>query len=839
MLRHYRYFLWIIFLLSVQAGFSQAPERWNSAKIEEAIERLNFLGSALYVAAHPDDENTNMIAYLANEVKANTAYLSLTRGDGGQNLVGPEIRELLGLIRTQELLAARRLDGGKQFFTRANDFGYSKHPDETTAIWNKEEVLADVVYTFRKWRPDIVINRFDHNSAGRTHGHHTASATLALEAYELSGDPNAYPEQLEYVEAWQPKRHFFNTSWWFYGSQEAFAKADKSDMISMDLGVYYPAQGLSNNEIAAYSRSMHKSQGFGRPTSRGSNEEYAQLLKGEMPAVNDLFAGINTSWTRVKGGAPIGEILQSVQKNYRHEDPAASVPGLLDAYKLIEKLPDGYWKSVKMGEVKEVITACMGLFAEVSSADATASPGHPLFLNFELINRSPVKTNIERVEIQAVGLDTTLNVTLGNNLDLKWQGKVQLPNDIGYSDPYWLREEAELGMYKVQDQRLRGLPETPPALVARFELTIEGTKIVLERPVIYKSSDPVRGEFYEPFEILPPVAIQLKQPVMIFPDDAAQEVVVTVEANADGLAGSVKLEAPAGWKISPNAIPFELEQKGMQQSVSFQLSPPENQQEAELKAMALLNGTTYSKEKIVIDYDHIPKQTVLRPAKAKVVKLDLQVSGERVGYIMGAGDDIPASLEQIGFGVVLLEDDDLSKENLQQFDAVIAGVRAYNTRERLGFYREALMEYVKQGGTYIVQYNTNRGLIIPMQEIGPYPFQISRDRVTVEEAEIRILTPDHPILNFPNKITGKDFENWVQERGLYFPNNWSDQYTAILSSNDPGESPKDGGMLVAPYGEGWFIYTGYSWFRELPAGVPGAFRLFTNLIALGDHKQEK
>jgi len=820
------------------AGFlaqAQAPKQWTSGDIHSGIEKLNFLGSALYVAAHPDDENTNMISYLANERKARTAYLSMTRGDGGQNLIGPEIRELLGIIRTQELLAARRIDGGSQMFTRANDFGYSKHPDETFRIWNEEAVMADVVWAIRKWRPDVIINRFDHRSPGSTHGHHTGSAMLSVRAYDMAGDPNVYPEQLEYVEPWQPERTFFNTSWWFYGSQEAFNEADKSRLLGIDVGVFYPQKGLSNTEISAMSRSMHKCQGFGRLGSRGSDMEYIELIKGSMPDdKEDLFEGINTTWSRVEGGAPIGKMVAKLARDYQMDDPAASVPALLEIYQRIKALPEGYWRNVKLAETQQLIEAAMGLFLEAITEDFSATPGEELEIAIEMINRADVEATLKSLEILPLGTDTSLNLELDFNTTKKLFKTVMLPEDMPYSNPYWLNEPAELGMYNVSEQLLRGLPETPRPLRLAFNLNIAGTDLQIVKDVTFKRADPVAGEVYRPFEVVPPVSTSLPEPVYIFANDNAQVVNVVVKAGRADISGEAMLDLPKGWRSEPARVDFELPLKGESITIPFRLYPPGMQSVGQVKPLVeLSNGQVYQQEMVLIEYDHIPTQTILREAQSKIVKIDIEKKGERVGYIAGAGDAIPQSLQQIGYEVEMLDDADINLENLQQYDAVIMGIRAYNVNDNLKFYQQSLMDYVEQGGTMIVQYNTNRRLKVDQEKIGPYPLEISRDRVTVEEAEVRFLAPDHPVLNTPNKITQADFENWVQERGLYFPDQWDEKYTPILSSNDPGESPKDGGLLVAPYGKGHYIYSGYSWFRELPAGVPGAFRLFANMISIG------
>jgi LmbE family N-acetylglucosaminyl deacetylase len=811
---------------------AQSPKKWTATDIYEAIEKLNFLGAALYVAAHPDDENTALIAYLANEVKANTAYLSLTRGDGGQNLIGTEIRELLGLIRNYELLEARKIDGGMQFFSRANDFGFSKQPDETFQIWDKQQVLSDMIWVIRQFQPDVIINRFDHRTPGTTHGHHTAASILAMEAFDLCNAPSAFPEQLKYVQPWQPKRIFFNTSWFFYGSREAFEKADKSNLSSNNVGVYYPLKGKSNTEIAAASRTMHKSQGFGSTAVRGESLDYLELVKGDAVEQNNIFHGINTTWTRLDGGAPIGEILSVILKEFNFNAPANSTPFLLLAYKMMQTLPDSYWKQVKIKELEEILAAIHGMYLEAVANNFSATPGDEVQLNIEAIQRAGSKVILKSLTFLPTGKDTLLNIVLEQNKVNEFKQKLTLPKDIAYTNPYWLNEDWELGMYKVDNQLLRSSPETPRAFQVQFNIEIDGVPLVYIRNVLFKRNDPVNGEVYRPFEITPPVFANLAQKVYVFSDNQSQEIEVVVRAGKANIQGTVQLEAPNNWKVEPESILFDLPLQEQEFKAVFSITPPPNADEGFVKPKVNLGGKTYDREVVFINYDHIPAQTVLRKAKAKVVKVDIKKVGNKIAYFMGAGDEVPNSLAQVGYHLTLLEDKDISLVNLQNFDALVVGVRAYNTNDRIKFHQAIFMEYVNQGGTMIVQYNTNGGLKIAPDKIGPYPFSISRERVTVEEAEIRFLVPEHPILNFPNKITAQDFEGWQQERGLYFANKWDSNYAAILSSNDPNETPQDGGLLVAKYGKGYFIYTGYAWFRQLPAGVPGAFRLFANMLAV-------
>lgn len=826
--------------LSWSFAVAQAPQRMNPAEIYEALQKLNFLGSALYVAAHPDDENTRMISYLANEVKAHTAYLSITRGDGGQNLIGTEINELLGVIRTQELLAARRLDGGHQLFTRANDFGFSKHPDETFDIWGRDAVLADVVWAIRQWQPDIIINRFDHRSPGTTHGHHTASAMLAFEAFDMAADRAAFSTQLAHTKTWQPRRLFFNTSWFFFGSRENFEKADKSHLISMDLGVYYPLKGKSNPEIAAESRSMHRCQGFGSMGSRGSEMEYLELLKGDMPSnTADLFAGINTTWSRVPGGEPIGKLLAEVEKEYRFDRPYASLPKLMAAYELIRALPDGYWKRSKQEEIEIVIRACAGLFAEAVASDFSATPGQEIALNVEVINRSPAAMELRAIRFLPSGPDTLMQHKLADNIRFTTRKQLRIPADFPVSNAYWLNEPWEKGMFTVNDQRLVGLPQTPRQLKVQFEALIEGRPFVWDTDVVFKKVDPARGEVYQPFEVTPPVFANIREGVYVFAGPEPKTVEVTLKAGTPDLQGTIEWEIPSGWRMEPASKSFALKLKSEEQTLGFQLFPPAGDSEGLLIPKVHIGDKVYDREIVTIAYEHIPTQTILRSARAKIAKVNLRTAGAEIGYLMGAGDEVPAGLRQIGYQVTELKDADITAENLKRFDALILGVRAYNTLDRIKFHQPLLLEYVRQGGNLIVQYNTSNGLLIPPAELAPFPMKLSRERVTVEDAEIRFLLPEHPVLNVPNKITAKDFDGWVQERGLYFPGEWSEDFAAVLSCNDPGEKPADGSLLVAPYGRGHYIYTGLSFFRQLPAGVPGAFRLLANMISMGHEAEEK
>jgi len=831
-MKKYAYFTLLTLFFSIVL-VAQKPQKLNTNQIYEKLQKLNFLGTALYIAAHPDDENTRLISYLANNVKARTAYLSLTRGDGGQNLIGPEIRELLGLIRTQELLAARSVDGGEQLFTRANDFGYSKHPKETLEFWNKEKVLSDVVWAIRTFKPDVIINRFNHRTPGTTHGHHTTSAMLSVEAFDLAANKSKYPSQLNHTDVWQPQRLFFNTSAWFYRSQEEFKKATEGKLSSVDIGVYYPLKGLSNNEVASMASSQHLCQGFGRLTTRGSRQEYMEFLKGTKPKDNsDIFSGINTTWNRVKGGGEIGAILYQIEENFDFTNPSKHLPELLKAYDKIKMLENKHWRAIKEKQIKEIIEAAAGLYLEVSASNSSATPNGKVELRLEVLNRSTYTTSLDSYSIIGNGarMVKVHEKQLENNVCVNITDKIDLKN-VSYSDPYWLQNKWSLGMYDVKGQKNIGKPESDRPLQVEFHLTIWEHEITFTKNVVYRYSKRDKGEIYEPFEILPKVTTKLSNKVIIFSDGEPQKVQVNVRAGTQNVTGFVKLEIPENWTISPKQMPFSIAQKGDNITVDFMVTPPNKQAEGTIKSIAVVAGKEFGKELVEINYDHIPKQSVLLDSEAKIVRLDIQINGSYIGYIAGAGDVIPESLRQIGYNVLVIDPTKINGENLHKFDAVVVGIRAYNTVSALRFKQKFLLEYVEKGGNMIVQYNTSgrRGI-----DVGaPYKLEISRDRVTDETAKVTVIAKEHSLMNFPNKMTAPDFNNWVQERGLYFPKAWGKEFTPILSMNDKGESEKKGSLLVAKHGKGYYMYTGLSFFRELPAGVSGAYKLFANMLSIG------
>jgi LmbE family N-acetylglucosaminyl deacetylase len=806
------------------------PPSMNAAEIQLALQKLNVLGRVLYLAAHPDDENTNLMALWANGSLYDAAYLSVTRGDGGQNLIGSELRERLGVIRTQELLAARRLDHGQQFFTRAVDFGFSKTSEETLRIWDREKILADIVWVIRRFRPDVVVTRFSPDD-DKTHGHHTASAILAREAFQAAGDPKRFPEQLAFVEVWKPTRLVWNTSPFFFSNRNI--PFDPTGLATMEAGGFSPLIGKAFTEIAAASVSMHKSQGVGRPPQRGARKEYFKVLEGA-PITSGLLDGVDTTWARVPKSETIaGKVKQAIAA-FVPADPAASVPKLLELRTALTQVSDKDWSVQKRAEVDSLIAACLGLNIESSATIATVSAGQPLPIKFEAINRSKVPVQMIEVRMPASGETVRLDVPLPTDQFIAKDLSPTLPKDVTWSQPYWLRKPGTLGTFAVDDQTLIGLAENPPPFPVEVALRVGDQDLRYSVDTKYRTVDPIIGEVRQELAVAPPVFANLSNPAYVFGDDKPKSVQVHVTASTGAVRGELRLEAPKGWTIEPASIPVDLKSANAVKSATFIIKPPPQGSEGTLRAVVAVEGRDYSFARERISYPHIGLHVLMPPAEAKIVRADIRKKGELIGYVPGAGDEIPQSLQQIGYNVKVLDVSEITAENLKRFDAVVLGIRAYNTQEEIANWQPALLAYAKDGGVVIVQYNTTSDL--KTKEIGPSPLEISRDRVTDENAEMRILAPDHPLMNLPNKITAQDFKGWVQERGLYFPNKWDPAWTPILSCNDPGEKPLEGGLLVAKSGQGYFIYTGYAWFRQLPAGVPGAYRLFANMVSLRDAK---
>lgn len=816
--------LFILILVSAQL-FSQPQPSMSSSEIKLALNKLDVLGSVLYIAAHPDDENTALISYLAKGKLMRTGYLAMTRGDGGQNLIGTEQSDQLGVLRTQELLEARKRDGGEQLFARAIDFGYSKSPEETFEFWDKEKVLSDVVWVIRKFRPDIIITRFPPTGQGG-HGHHTASAILALEAFDLANDPNAYPEQLKYANTWQPKRVFWNA--WLPALQNS--EIDLSKIPSLNLGEYNPLLGKSYTEISALSRTMHKSQGFGSSGIRNNTLNYLTLLKGD--SVNtDIFEGIDLSWDRVDGGNEIHSLIQKAIKDYDEENPSASLDNLFLIHEKITQLKDEYWKAVKLKEITEIIKSCTGIWIEAISDNEFVSIGDTLKLKASIINRSENNLALNKVSIGNYSDEQVDKLILKNGELNSYDLKIFIPGNTPISQPYWLQNEHNVGIYNVTDQKLIGLPEESSKLICDFSISYKNHKINFSVPGYYRINDPVDGEIYKPVVITPPATVNLDKEIYFFANETEKEIKVTIQSFRNLLSGKINLITSNGWKVVPNELDFKIDKKNQKKDFYVKVFPSKNNFNSGLSASVVIDKMTYTKSLARIDYKHILPQTIFYNSESKLELFNFEKDGiTKIGYIVGSGDKIPDFLTDLGFDVTLLDDKHFNSNNINQYDVIITGIRAYNTVDNLSSFHKELIKYVDQGGTLISQYNTTGDLII---EPGVLPIKISRDRVTDENSKVEILKSNHVLFNKPFKITEKDFNGWIQERGLYFPNEWDKNYESLLSMNDKGESPKTGSLLITKYGKGTFVYTGLSFFREIPAGVEGAIKLFINLLYSG------
>ncbi len=819
--RNITYMCLIIFLVSTLSASPLRP--FNSSQIYLSIEKLKVLGSVLYIAAHPDDENTGLLAYLSKGRKYRTAYLSLTRGDGGQNLIGSEKGSEIGIIRTQELLQARSIDGAEQYFTRAIDFGFSKSPEESINIWGKKDVLADIVWVIRNFKPDIIITRFPVGGNGG-HGHHTASASLAKEAFIAAADPKMFSDQLQFVKPWQTKRLFWNS--WRPDSEEA----DK--LLKVDTGEYNFLLGKSYTELAAESRSMHKSQGFGVTASRAPRLEYFQFVDGE-PSKNDILEGVNTTWNRVKNGGLIEEKIASIINSYDFHDPSKSLDKLIDLYSSLNKLEKSSWLDVKRNELLEIIQSCAGIWMESISSDYSAAPGDEISIKTTLINRSPNNFVIEKIEFPTIPANSVLNRKLEENQPYSLESKIRIPESYSISQPYWLVEEPTHGLFKVADQKLIGSGENSFSLPVKIKLRCNNELLEFEIPLLYRWNDRVDGELYRPFEIRPPVVANVTDKVAIFSNLVTKEKQIKLKSTSANTVGEIHLHTEGNWKISPSTIPFSFKNKYDEQIFTFRITPPENAGTATIDVDLTENGKVFNKSLVEILHPHIPPQVYFPESKMKLVKLDIKKFDQKIGYVMGSGDEVMDCLKNLGYEIALLSDEMLEQTDLSKFSTIIMGIRAYNTRERLKYAQPRLMEFINNGGTLIVQYNVSSGLHV--ENIGPYPLKLGNSRITVEESPLRFINQNHQLLNFPNKITSVDFDNWVQERGLYFADQWDSKYETILAGNDPNEKELAGGTLFARYGKGVFIFTGLSWFRQLPAGVPGAYKIFVNMISAGKY----
>ena len=812
----------------------------NAIEVKEALDHLPVTASVLMIAAHPDDENTGLIAYVARGRHARMAYLSLTRGEGGQNVIGPEQGPELGLVRTEELLQSRRIDGGQQFFTRAIDFGFSKSGQETLQKWGHDAILGDIVWVIRRFRPDVIILQFT-GTKRDGHGQHQASSILGREAFEAAADPHRFPEQLKYVEPWKATRLMMNRRGFNAEMQkEIDALPEKLDL---EIGGYDSLLGYSYGELAGISRSFNSSQSDGTPRFRGSQKTTLVTVSGT-PARKDLFEGIDTTWGRYPGGAPVGKLLEEAAQKWSAEDPTRPVPLLVQAREMAAKLksPDA---AARVAEIDDAIGRCAGLWLDFSAATQRLISGEKTKLRITAISRDEaLPIVITGLRVNQRPLDgVTVPIALEYNKVKTIETDYPIAAEVENSQPFWLKRPPAGNIYQVADPTLIGNPENAPVLNLAADLTIGPAHVTLERPVVYRYMDRQHGESIKPVAIVPPASVRFVESTLVFPSAQPKTVELEVVPGMKMEHGELRLKAPEGWRVTPASQELSLATPGQQQVVSFQVTPtqavpapsasaPRAEDPAtSLVALLQIGNRTVSSGISVIDYPHIPLQTLFPPASATLVRTDAITMAHHVGYVMGAGDEVPDALRQLGCDVELLSPNDLALGDLSRFDAIVTGIRAYTERPDLVANQPRLLDYVEHGGTMIVQYNRiERDSAEILKHMGPYPFEIGNLRVTVEEQPVAFAA-DNTLLRWPNQITSKDFDGWVQERGLYFAKTWDSHYETPFETHDPGEQPLKGVTLVAHYGKGTYIFTAFSWFRQLPAGVPGAYRLFANFLS--------
>ena len=820
-------FFTLCFVCCAHSLFAQNPPTYPSSEIFHQLQKLEVFGTVLYIAAHPDDENTRLLSYLENERKIRTAYLSVTRGDGGQNLIGDEQGVELGLIRTQELLAARRVDGAEQYFTRAYDFGFSKSPEETLEKWGHDKILADVVWVIRKLQPDVIIARFPTTGEGG-HGHHTASAILAGEAFTAAADSTKFPEQFSYgVKPWQAKRLLWNSFNW------SGSNSYRPGQFKTDVGMYNPLLGKSYGEMAAQSRSQHKSQGMGSTLQRGETFEYFLPIKGDNPTI-DIMEGIDLAASRIMD-KPYNDSLKKILREYNPQQPYLSLHGLVSLKENLYKIQgNNNLVQYKISEIDKLIDAVSGLFLEATVTNQLNVVGDSLRFTVTYNNRNglPVESALVSIFGKTIRFEN-----LSKNTNNVQQSSAFGLKETLVSQPYWIEYPLQGEAFQVKNQQLIGLPEAENNnLKALFQIQVNGKLLTFDRKIMYKHTDPVKGELYQPAQFVYPFFINASPSLILLRNDESipKKIAITIQPN-------ISLKEKITLSAFVNNQPENFEDtvldftKGASKTFHFTLYPKKisNNSTAtlgmKLSAPSLYEDQMYSLRKIA--YDHIPDIFYHYYDQVKIVKLDVKTSGKTIGYIAGAGDKVPQALEQLGYTVTLLQQNDITPEHLRKFDAIVTGIRAYNVNAWMQNVYEVLMNYVKTGGVLLVQYNTNNNIGKVTTKIFPYNFEISRTRVTDENAKVNFLQPKHALLNYPNKISEADFDNWIQERSTYEAEKTGENFQHIFSMNDAGEKQSNGSLIVADYGKGRLIYCGLSFFRQLPAGVPGAFRLMANLLA--------
>ncbi len=842
----------------------------GAAGLVQLLRRLQTTASAMHTGAHPDDEDTALIARLARGDHARVAYLALNRGEGGQNVIGAELFEPLGVIRTEELLQSRRLDGGEQLFTRTFDYGFTKTRAEAAEKWGEQLVLGDMVRAIRLFRPLVVIARFVGTPADG-HGHHQLSGYLTPQAFHAAADPAQFPEQFaEGLRPWQAKK--------LYVSEGFTASADNVPTLRLNTGEYDDLLGRSDFAVAMEGRSQHKSQEMGLLELRGPQSSGVRLVESlvKTDGERSVFDGLDTSLTGIARLANlpndlIDDELKDMQKaatraldDYDVRAPRKLITPLVEGLRATRKArtklaaaskadPNtradaDFMLAQKEHEFGEALRRAAGIEMDALAAAETVVPGEtlPVAVHVYVPNDAPVKiANVSlrvpagwQMEAMAEATDGVRG-PFGRVRETATQSatfKLSVPDNAPLTQPYWLNEPRAGYVFKWADDAPKNEPFGPALVAGTVQVEIGGEAVQLEQPVQYRYADDIRGELRRDINVVPALSVALDSDLIIAPTGQlpyTRRIAVRVSNNAQrSVSGEVKLRLPAGWTAQPTAAPVRLSKKGERTAAIFNLTIPRTAQVGsyQIAAAADADGRTYRQELRTVAYPHIMTHRYYVPAAATVRVFELQVAKVRVGYIMGSGDQVPEAIRRMGLDVTMLDENELSSGDLTRFDTIVVGVRASQVRPDFVANNNRLLDFVRQGGTLIVQYQRPDYVA---QGLAPFPAKMDNNaRTTDEQAAVTILQPQHQAFNFPNKITAADWEGWVQERSLYNFTTFAPPYVPLLEAHDAGEGAQPGGEVYAALGRGQYVYSSYAWFRQLPNGVPGAYRLFANLLSL-------
>ncbi|MGE3382096.1 MAG: PIG-L family deacetylase [Pyrinomonadaceae bacterium] len=824
------------------------------------LKRLNTSASAMMIGAHPDDEDTALLSYLSRGENARTAYLSLTRGDGGQNIIGPELGEALGVIRTEELIQARKLDGAEQYFTRAYDYGFSKTLQEARLKWDENVILCDAVRAIRQFRPLVVVAQFSGTPADG-HGQHQFAGYIAPLAVKAAMDASQCGGEGEAGEVWAVKKFYVRH------------RGQGEPRLRVNTGKYDPLYARSYFEIAMEARSQHRSQEQGVLELRG--DQYSSLnLQGSETKESGIFEGLDVSVAAAgTGQADPGKALAEVQdaaeralREYDPRSPERILPHLINGYKAATRKgqftapnpPTEVFAREMRTRFADAIVAVLGLQIDALSDVETIAQGESFNVSAKIYGQQREGLQVKEISL-AVPAKPNLR-PVANLADVEWwmvkRGPapstntpgfvtreagmaaeyfaVTVPPDADLTTPYWLVEPRRGDMYVMSGRpAVHGSPFQLPVPKALVTLEVNGETLYVERPVEFRYADDVRGEIRRNVAVVPTITVGLDQNLMIIAAGAKateKQLAVTVTSNSSGaVSGKVALDLPAGWTAASDSADLNLTRKGESGSVQFKIRVPANARPGTytLKATATIGDKSFSRSVRTLSYPHIQTHRLYSDAAVKANVIDLKTRPAKIGYIPGSGDSLPQAIAQMGLNIETIDERTLAAGDLSRFDTILVGIRAYQVRTDIVAHNKRLLEFAEKGGTLVVQYQLSN---YTQQGLAPFPAR-QGPRVADETAKVTILDSSHPIFNVPNKITDADFEGWVQERNLYNFSTMDPKYKGLLEAHDVNEAENAGGLVVADIGRGKYVYCSYSLFRQLPAGVPGAYRLLANILA--------